>query len=664
GILLLITIFVMLAEERKPQLGMLRAVGMKRSRLIGAFGVEGAVYATLAALLGVGVGILVGRAVALVAARIFGSWSVEGSRLDISFAVSWISLVNGFAIGLLISIVAVLLTSVRLSRFNLISAIRDLPPPISQRPHRLLLALCTAAAVLFALAAIPAIAASDPIGTFLLPALAVTCLVPLGLRLLPRRLVVSIAAGLVLLWTLLANVVRPTVYDSAGTAVYIIIGVLLTFSAVLLVTENQGVLLAPLRPLLDRPSARGLSARLGLAYPLARRFRTGSTLLMYAIVLFTLVLITEIGAIVGGAVDREVSDATAGYTLRVDYNPAAPVEQPRQVLTSGPFAGKVTAVAPLTTAPARAQDPGQRTDLLLPATAVGIPADAQLSVPFTSRLAQFPDDASVWRALQQDPRYVALDQNFGSSGGPPGNFFQPGDTFGIIDPHSGQAANKTIAGIVRTGVPFYPVTGDPGSTAPILMSERAVRQTFPAAQVSSALLRTGPGVAPDDLASQLQGGFLRSSLVATPMESTVRTLFAGSMGFFQLMQGFLALGLLVGVTALGVLMVRAVRERRRTIGVLRALGFQASGIQRSFLTESTFIAAEGTVIGTVLALLTSWLMYEQSTAFGGIQTGFPIAWLPLAIVVGGTFIASLLATLAPARRAASIRPALAVRVAE
>ncbi|HXY70918.1 MAG TPA: ABC transporter permease, partial [Actinomycetota bacterium] len=56
GILLLVNIFVMLAEERKPELGMLRAVGMKRSRLVRAFIIEGSVYALFASLLGVLVG--------------------------------------------------------------------------------------------------------------------------------------------------------------------------------------------------------------------------------------------------------------------------------------------------------------------------------------------------------------------------------------------------------------------------------------------------------------------------------------------------------------------------------------------------------------------------------------------------------------------------------
>jgi putative ABC transport system permease protein len=52
GILLLVNLFVMLAEERKTELGMLRALGFTRRRLTRAFALEGALYAVVAAIFG------------------------------------------------------------------------------------------------------------------------------------------------------------------------------------------------------------------------------------------------------------------------------------------------------------------------------------------------------------------------------------------------------------------------------------------------------------------------------------------------------------------------------------------------------------------------------------------------------------------------------------
>ncbi|MFF9200186.1 hypothetical protein ACF09L_33760 [Streptomyces sp. NPDC014779] len=65
-----------------------------------------------------------------------------------------------------------------------------------------------------------------------------------------------------------------------------------------------------------------------------------------------------------------------------------------------------------------------------------------------------------------------------------------------------------------------------------------------------------------------------------------------------------------------------------------------------------------------LGVLTTWLMYRNSAAFAGLEGGFPVEWSSIIGLAAATFAASLLATVGPARRAAAIRPARAVRVAE
>ena len=63
-----------------------------------------------------------------------------------------------------------------------------------------------------------------------------------------------------------------------------------------------------------------------------------------------------------------------------------------------------------------------------------------------------------------------------------------------------------------------------------------------------------------------------------------------SMLFIRLIQGFMALGLVVGVAALGVISARAVVERRQQIGMLRAIGFQPEMIRRTLLAETSIVA--------------------------------------------------------------------------
>ncbi|MFI8454638.1 FtsX-like permease family protein [Kitasatospora sp. NPDC085464] len=665
GALLLVNIFVMLAEERKPQLGMLRAVGLKRSRLVGSFTLEGAVYALAATVPGVAIGVGVGWGVALVAARIFRGWSADGGGLSIVFAVTPTSLLNGAAIGLVIALTAIAATSTRISRFNVIAAIREQPAETGRGPRRRLLVVSTALAALCAVAAVPAIARSQAEQTYLLPALAVALAVPAARRAWPRRAVVSAAAGLVLVWSLTASVVRPRVFDTPSMAVYVILGSLAAFSAVILVSENQQVLFRPLRRIMARPTQQGLALRLAAAYPLSKRFRTGSTLVMYTLIALVLVLLTEISGLVNASVGQATRDATAGYTLRLDYNPQAVGGDPLTALRPGQPASRVTAVTPLLTARGQATDPGHRTTRPLDTAVVGVPDGAIRNIAFRDRLPGLADDPAVWQALATDPQYVVVDGFFGSTGGPQGKFFAPGDTLTLTDPGSGRSEQKVIAGVLKSGLAFYPADGNSATSYPLISGDQGVARQFGAdARTAAALVRTAPGVSPDDLAGQLQGEHLSAGLVASPIASDVHRLFAADTAFFQLMQGFLALGLLIGITGLGVVMVRAVRERRRTIGVLRALGCQARTVEHSFLWEGGFVALEGVLLGSVLGVLTTWLMYQKSSAFTGLEGGFPIEWGPVLGLAGATLLASLLAALGPARHAARIRPALAVRLSD
>ena len=664
GALLLVNIFVMLADDRKSQLGMLRAIGMRRSRLVTSFTLEGASYAVAAVIPGVVVGIGVGWAVAQVAAQIFRSFSATGQGLAITFAMTPTSLVNAALLGLLIGLVTVLATSIRISRFNIIAAIRDLPASVGARSRRLTVRVTAVLCVVVMVIMVPAIAASQAESTYLLPAVAGLLAIPALSKTIGNKRAVTLVSATVLVWALVAPLVRPHLFDSVSMSAFVIEGTVLAFAGVTLLSQNEQVVLRPVRTLFGRPTQTGLAVRLAIAYPLAKRFRTGATMMMYTLITLVLVLLVEISGIIDANVDRSVANATAGYGMRLDLSPAFG-NQTLRALVSGDLATDIGGVAPLTSAAAFASDPGHRTTQPLHAVAVGAnPADLA-AMTFTSRLSTTPTDQSVWRLLARDPRYVVVDAFFGSSGGPNGKYFEPGDTFVLTDPRSGHTRTRIIAAILSSATAFYPVSGQTAGTFPVVASTQSVRDAFgSSATTSAALLRLRPGVDADALATRIQGHYLAASVVATPIAGSVRRLFSANIAFFRLMQGFLALGLLVGITGLGVVMIRAVRERRRTIGVLRALGFHERTIRRAFLVESGLIAAQGILLGAVLGVLTTWLMYQKSATFSGMHGAFPVEWVVIGALALATLLASLLATVPPARRAARIQPALAVRLAD
>lgn len=132
----------------------------------------------------------------------------------------------------------------------------------------------------------------------------------------------------------------------------------------------------------------------------------------------------------------------------------------------------------------------------------------------------------------------------------------------------------------------------------------------------------------------------------------------------RLLQGYLMLGLLGGVAGLGVIMVRAVRERRREIGMLRSLGLQPATVGCSFMVEAGFVACQGILLGAALATATGYQLVTNASALGGIDVAFTVPWIELGTLLGVILVASLLTAGWPARLASRIRPGLALRTTD
>jgi putative ABC transport system permease protein len=127
----------------------------------------------------------------------------------------------------------------------------------------------------------------------------------------------------------------------------------------------------------------------------------------------------------------------------------------------------------------------------------------------------------------------------------------------------------------------------------------------------------------------------------------------------NLLTGFLALGLVVGIAGLGVISTRAVVERRQQIGMMRAIGYRRSHVQRSFLMESSFIAILGLVIGGLVGLWQSYQFFVAQRTLGSVVFHVPVVELILILV--GSYAATLITTYLPARSAARVAPAEALR---
>lgn len=114
--------------------------------------------------------------------------------------------------------------------------------------------------------------------------------------------------------------------------------------------------------------------------------------------------------------------------------------------------------------------------------------------------------------------------------------------------------------------------------------------------------------------------------------------------------------ILVLVTALGIfgLTLFNISKRTKQIGTRRALGARKSAIISYFLVENAMICIVGLVIGVIAAVYLGQLLMQH----------FSIAQLDINYVLAtalAVFVMSLLAVLAPAKRAANISPSIATR---
>ncbi|HVE56460.1 MAG TPA: ABC transporter permease [Pyrinomonadaceae bacterium] len=116
-----------------------------------------------------------------------------------------------------------------------------------------------------------------------------------------------------------------------------------------------------------------------------------------------------------------------------------------------------------------------------------------------------------------------------------------------------------------------------------------------------------------------------------------------------------AIALVVGAIVIMNIMLVAVTERTKEIGIRKSLGARQSDILKQFLYEAATLALLGGLIGLIVAEILAFLV----TIFVGIPTKIPIWAIFLAIGVSGGI--GVLAGLFPAWKAAQLDPIEALR---
>lgn len=647
GVLLLVNLFVMLAEERRSELGTLRALGMPRSRLVVTFASEGWLYATVASVAGAAAGVGLGRViVAVVASAIEGIGTDVGVRLR--FSVDTSSVVAGFSAGLAISVATVVATSVRAARLNVIRAIRAVPDPPRSRPGWAAPVGIAVALAAGAWAAV-AIAGDEPYGTLLGPVAAIVGLAATfttGDR--RSRTGSSLAAAAVLVWAVVAlRISLENMTDDPDINVFVVQGVVLTAAAVALVAAQQEGLVRAVGRLAR--GRRWLAVRIGLAHPTARLLRTALTVAMYALVVFTLTFVTVLAAVFDNQLASATEELSGEFAVLARW-PASSIDALDDIdSTEG-----VSATAPLATMPVSVPASGNRP----PATWLLSGFDERLvdlGAPSLADRGSYRTDEDAYRAVLADPNLAVVDPIFSQlHREATGEALDIGGEFRVVDPFTGGERTFRVAALARTDLLI---------NGALVSTEAIAGLSGAAPPVTRAYVAIDPGADPTEMADGIMAATLSSGVEATAIVDTVAEAAAVEEQFFTLARGYLGLGLVVGIAGVGVVMVRAVRDRRREIGVLRSLGFSSREVGATLIVEAGFVSVVGAVVGGVLATVTA---YNVITGTDLLGRAVPFT-VPVVEVIGlaaATVAVSLLATAFPARAAAAVHPAVALRISD
>jgi putative ABC transport system permease protein len=763
GVLLIFLIFVMLAAERRAEMGMSRAVGLKRRHLTQMFLFEGTAYTLAASVVGVVFGVLVGMLMMRVISGIFTGFY---KGMDLQYHVEWTSLVVAICLGILLTFIVVAFSAYRVSRLNIVAAIRDLDESehrdegivsmflapfrvawagIKQllRGHPLVFLHRITLGILGAIRTFWwALFRRGPM-TIVLGGLLIfggaqshsEIMYTAGISL------AIVGAGLLIRWILTAAHVRQLVAGrigftaaalgllvywgrpfgrveellhvadavqlkklTGGPEVFALTALMVLLGAIWVVMYNSDLLIRGVMFFTGRIGALAPITRTSMAYPMATKFRTGMAVAMFAIVTFMIVYMSVFKDVLlqnfgqpevasgGWQVVAGSPDLSGNF-----FGQSVPADVPSLVRADPIVSGEVRGVGwenfSMTVNLHQVRADGSvdsRQDTAFGGSALHVVDDGYLTTTgyaVQPRAAGYASDRAVWDAVRDNKGFAVIDaSNLDSFGGSPAliagikssdTSFQPFKVQ-LTAPNNGAGASVTPWTITVVGFMTRPLW-----SGAYVSTRTAMESGLFASPATTTVPSTGtpaaaglgtplPPLAPTGYYFALNRGVdetkarldLGRMLVKDQLEPVVvKEQLALQLGSFltllNLISGFLALGLIVGIAGLGVISTRAVVERWQQIGMLRALGYRRSLVQRSFLMESSLIAILGLVIGALVGVLESYRFFVTDKSFGTVEFHVPLT--EIALILVGAYVATLLTTYLPARAASRIAPAEALR---
>lgn len=625
AVTVVIILSLALAEERRTSLALLRALGLSRTGIVLVAALEASGYALAGTLLGVGPGL------AYAYFELQKLVSQHPFHADLTVQPGSVLLALGG--GLLVTLATVVVASFQTSRMTISSAIKALPEP--RRPARLtwfrrawMTLVGAAGAVLLFL---PSATVRELGGAVLIVGLVAAVRGRIG-----ERQRATLAGAALAAWVAGVGAAAETglVKLPGQESVWLptLAGVIGVAAGALLLAAN----LALLERLIELASSRaGAALRPPLAYLTRRPLRTALATGTIAMVIAGL---TSFGSLASTFTAGE-AQASQGWDVVVTSAGDAALRLPAGAnsLVAAQYPIATAAYAGEGKHSSTTQDSYDWQYMTVTLYVLSDPQFASPPVHLSYHDPRFPDERAAWQAVRDTPGLAIM---------PSG---EAGDVTELDRANPIQLRLAGTSNSLVFGSQF-------GSW--VIVSQRTLAEIEASGRGSLILARTRPGISPAALAEEVRRDAYGQGVDAVTTASLVAGEARGVLGLLDFFSDLLDVGLFIGVLSLGVLSFRAAIERRRVIGILRALGYQPGQVLIALLLESLLAALIGVTLGVGVGAFAGYVTALNAPNTFGFDWGRAL-W-PAILVC----LAVLATAVAPAVRASRIPAADAIRFVE
>lgn len=645
GIILLAGLVGVIIEDRRREIATLGALGYSRGQITRVFSFEALFLSVIASAIGILTGLLVAR-VCILLTNTFWSNIVEGTTVSLHFTLG--TLVIGYTAGFLLSLLAFTIFAYWTSWVPLAKTLKelDIAEDVERGgflPRLLTVLGAVLTASYFLLPMDESVASLAVLGGPVLLALSSPFLCKSASM---RRILLHVGMILSIAYTVLVDVYFVSTSESVPFLLFFASGFVIILALMVWLSANMKSIGSFLSSLPIESRSYPIVSKMALLSPSRRVRRTCLAISLFAVVIFTYL---GLSVNISGQqlnIEEITEHQGAGYdvigesSISLRFDLGSPEERVKNNVSD--FPEDVAVIQFLTLGQAGGSCSNLKRNL--PPKLIGVnrsfiqEGKLRFQLPkgspstIWSKLDDIRADGSIPAIGDYNTIVWILEKNIG-------------DRIQITDEY-GNERDLVIVGILENSI-------FPGS---VFISEDNLDGLHPTTAEYDLFLFKTDNVS--TFVPYLESSLQAYGMDARPVDEVVRENLSVEWSYMSLFQAFLLFGLLIGILGLAAFSSRSVEERRHEIGTMKSLGLQRSTISEIFLLENLYIASLGSLVGIVAGLLVSFAFFGEGSVVG---YGAAIPWIAIIAVITVVVLVSLLATLMPARRAASLHPAEALR---